>query len=56
MGKFNTEIELYEPNSITLKMKAAHSTEMLEQICYTAAQNNNNNNNTRGVSIKQHQP
>jgi len=40
MGKFNTEIELDEPNSITLKMKAAHSTEISEQIYYTAAQNN----------------
>jgi hypothetical protein len=45
MGKFNIEIELYEPNSVTLKMKAAHSTEISEQIYYTAQNNNNNNNN-----------
>jgi len=54
MGKFNTDIELYKSNSITLKMKAEHSTEISEQIYYTAAQNNNNN--TTGVSIKQQQP
>jgi hypothetical protein len=57
MGKFNTKIELSEPNSITLKMKAAHSTWISEQICYTTHNNNNNNNNnTGGLSIKQHQP